>query len=440
MDIVLIVMLIVMAAALAGLLFMLLRLQREDARIRQEHVAAQTRAEGLDVRLQDEKKRVEHAETVAKTARDSETEALQKSAKLQAELQAERDASAEKIQLLRESRAEMERDFENLAQKILEKKGATFNETARKEIGALVTPLTGELKEFRDRAEKIHSERTNENASLLQNIANLQKDATRVAEDANNLTRALKGDKKALGDWGETTLERILEESGLQRGSEYEAQPAETGEDGRALRPDFKILLPEGRHLIVDSKASLVAYHDYVSAQTDAEREKALSDHVAAVRNHARTLADKHYQRVRGMNSPDFVFMFMPIEAAWMAVLLAADKLFDDSYDRKVILVARTTLLPTLKTVAQLWKFERQSENAQKVAELAGRMHSKFADLLGELAKIDRALGVARAAHRETVRKLEGHDNLMRQAERLVEMGANAKKKLPRPTTGDAEE
>ena len=440
MDIVLIVMLVLAVAAFAALLIVHLRLQREDARIRQECTAAQTRAEGLDMQLRDEKKRVERAETTAKNARDSETEALQKSAKLQAELQAERDASAEKIRLLRESRAEMERDFENLAQKILEKKGATFNETARKEIGALVTPLTGELKEFRDRAEKIHHERTSENASLLENIANLQKDATRVAEDANNLTRALKGDKKALGDWGETTLERILEESGLQRGSEYEAQPAETGEDGKALRPDFKILLPEGRHLIVDSKASLVAYHDYVSAQTDAEREKALSDHVAAVRNHARTLAEKHYQRVRGMNSPDFVFMFMPIEAAWMAALLAADKLFDDSYDRKVILVARTTLLPTLKTVAQLWKFERQSENAQKVAELAGRMHAKFAALVEEMGKIDHALLQAREVHRRAMTKLEGRGNLLSQAKRLEEMGVGEKGKIPeRILEGDGE-
>lgn len=399
---------------------------------REESAAAKTRARELETQLQQEKQRANTAEQRRDAVQNAEAEARREASRLQAELQAERDSAAEKIKLLRQARDELSNHFEALAQQVLERKTDAFDKSAREKLDGVVKPLADDLEKFRARAEEIHTARSKESAALRENITALQRDAGQLAEDANNLTRALKGDKKALGDWGETTLERILEESGLRRGSEYQAQPATLGADGKPQRPDFKILLPEGRHLIVDSKASLVAYHAYVSAKTDAERERALSEHVIAVRNHARALSEKHYQRGRGTNSPDFVFMFMPIEAAWMAALLTAERLFDDSYNRKVILVARTTLLPALKTVAQLWKFERQNENAREIADLAGRMHDKFADLLGELGKIDRHLESARTAHREAVRKLEGRDNLMRQAERLTDMGANAKKKLPR--------
>ena len=421
-----------------------LRAEKERAdnadQMREESVAAKTRADGLESQLREQKQRADTAEEESRNVRESEFKAREDAARLRSELKAERDSAAEKVELLQKARAEMTREFENLAQGILEKKGEKFDEAARKGLAGIVQPLAADLERFRARAEEIHTVRSKESAALRENIAALQEGAGKIAEDANNLTRALKGDKKALGDWGETTLERILEESGLRRGSEYEAQPATVGADGKPRRPDFKILLPEGRHLIVDSKASLVAYHAYVSAKTDAEREKALAEHVAAVRNHARTLAEKHYQRGHGLNSPDFVFMFMPIEAAWMAALLTAERLFDDSYDRHVILVARTTLLPTLKTVAQLWKFERQSENAREVANLAGRMHDKFAALLGEMGKIGAELKSAQKAHDDAMVKLQGQGNLLSQARRLKEMGANAKKDLPRLEGGEGGE
>ena len=423
-------------ALMVGVLFLLVRIKREDARLRDDAAKSRTRAEGLESRLRDEKTRAERAEESVRESRAAETTARENAARLEARLQAEK----EKIQALQRAREEMTREFESLAQKVLERKGEAFDKSARREIGALVNPLTQELQQFRSRAEKINTERAGESARLLAQISNLQKDAVRVAEDANNLTRALRGDKKTLGDWGETTLERLLEESGLRQGVEYEMQKGLLGEEGESLRPDCRILLPEGRHLIVDSKASLVAYHAHISAETDEERERALAAHVAAVRAHARGLSEKHYQRGRGVNSPDFVLMFMPIEAAWMAALQAPGGVFDDSYDRKVVIVSRTTLLPTLKTVAQLWKLERQAENVREVSDLAGRMHDKFADLLLELGKIERALESARLAHRDVVRKLEGRDNLLRQAERLVEMGANTKKKLPRLTAGEGEE
>ena len=423
-------------AIMVGVLFLLVRIKREDARIRDDAAKLRARAEDLESRLQGETARAERAEGEIRESRAAETAARENAAGLEARLQAEKD----KIQALQGARDEMTREFEGLAQKVLAQKGEEFDKNARKEIGALVNPLEKELREFRSRAEKINTERAGESARLLAQISNLQKDAVRVAEDANNLTRALRGDKKTLGDWGETTLERLLEESGLRRGAEYEMQRGILGEEGESLRPDCVVRLPEGRHLIVDSKASLSAYHAHVSAETEEERERTLAAHVAAVRAHARGLSEKHYQRGRGVNSPDFVLMFMPIEAAWMAALQASGELFDDSYNRKVVIVSRTTLLPTLKTVAQLWKLERQAESVREVSVLAGRMHDKFADLLSELGKVERALDLARQAHGEVVRKLEGRDNLLRQAKRLEEMGASTKKKLPRLTAGEGEE
>ena len=237
--------------------------------------------------------------------------------------------------------------------------------------------------------------------------------------------------------------------TGTSDGSEYEAsarmKPTRT--EKPCSIPTFKIHVPSGpegerKHLIVDSKANLSAYHDYVRAVTDEERKSALDAHVSAVRRHARDLSKKYYQRGRGLNSPDFVFMFMPIEAAWVAALAADERLFAEAYKDRVVLVARTTLLPTLKTVAQLWQLQRQTENVREIAKLAGRMRDKFANLLGELKNIDEALGKAKNAYQGVVQKLEGRDNLIRQAERLEEMGmgGNAKKKLPRLTAGDAEE
>ena len=418
--------------------------RESESQARREAAVEKSRAEQLESQLQDEQRRAENRAADIESAMESLRRANADAQARVAELQTARDLDAEsareKIALLQKAREEMREQFENLAQQILEKKGAAFDAAAREKMAGLVRPLADDLEKFRARAEEIHNARSRESAALRENIAELQKNAGQIAADANNLTSALKGDKKALGDWGEVTLERLLEDSGLRRGDEYEAQAATVGEDGKPQRPDFKIILPEGRHLIVDSKASLVAYHDYVSAQGDAERQRALSAHVAAVRNHAKALGEKHYQRGRGVNSPDFVLMFMPIEAAWMTALLNDDRLFDDAYERRVILVSRTTLLPTLKTVAQLWKFERQTREAREAFELAGRMLNKFAALLDEMRKIDEALLRARNVHQDAMRKLEGRDNLLGQAQRLAEMGANPKRKLPERLTGDGGE
>ena len=331
-------MLVLMAAALAGLLFMLMRLQREDSRIRQEYAAAQTRAEGLDAQLQDEKKRVEHAEAIAKTARDSETEALQKSAKLQAELQAERDAGAEKIQLLRESRAEMERDFENLAQKILEKKGATFNETARqgnRRAGHPPDQRIGRIPPYR--AEKIHTERTSESTDLsFGTISPISKRTrTRVAEDANNLTRALKGDKKALGVTGAKPLWSAFwknPDSSAEANTRL-SPPKSSARTEKRQHPDFKILLQEGAasHCGLQGVAGRLSRLCFRANRRRA-RKSAVRPCRRRPQSRAGSLAEKHYQRVRGMNSPDFVFMFMPIEAAWIVPCCwRRTELFDDS-------------------------------------------------------------------------------------------------------------
>ncbi len=346
-------------------------------------------------------------------------------AKLKTELDSVRTRAAEEKTFVEQARKSMRDEFQNLAQRILEDKGKKFSEDSAK----LLSPLRDNLEQFRKRVDDVHAIDVRERASLKTEIKNLQNNAAQMSEDTNNLVRALKGDSKTQGDWGEITLAVLLEKAGLREGEEYQTQPSVRDDQGNWLRPDVVINLPDKKHLIVDSKVSLRDYSDSVAADDEDVRQAALKRHVQAVRNHVTSLSGKHYARVQKLNAPDFVFMFMPIEPAFFAALSQDQQLFSDAYDKNIILCAPTTLMATLRTVERIWQLERQNRNAEEIARRGGLMYDKFHGFVEDMADIKTALGKATGAYDAAFAKLKtGSGNLIGQAQKLHDLGVNAKK------------
>ena len=352
-------------------------------------------------------------------------------AELETNLQNAEKTAAEKILLLKEVRESMGAEFKNLSQNILEEKGKKFGE----ESGNLLNPLREELEKFRNRADEIRTEDAKDRSALKQQIESLQSNAAEYGKSADNLARALKGDSKTQGGWGEIMLANLLEKSGLREGEEYETQKSVRGEDGNILRPDVVVNLPDGKHLIIDSKVSLRAFCDAAESESPDEEKAALVRHADAVKTHVAGLSGKHYARAKGVNAPDFVFMFMEIEPAFFAALKESPNLFSDAYDKKIILCAPTTLMATLRTVERIWKLERQNRNAEEIAKRGGALFDKFSGFIDNMDAIDTALVNARKSYDSARGQLEtGHGNLIGQANKLYDLGANTKKnRLPEP-------
>lgn len=348
-------------------------------------------------------------------------------------LQKEREKTAEQLQLL-------DVRFKQLSQEILEEKARRFTEQNRENIEQILKPLREKLGDFERQVKETYDKETRDRVALFQQIRSLQDLNQKVAEDARNLAVALKGEAKTQGAWGELILERIFEMSGLMRGREYETQFSATTEDGNRRRPDAVVHLPDGRDVVIDAKVSLTAYARAVSAASDAEREMALAEHVASVRNHIRGLSVKDYQNLPGLRSLDFVLMFVPSEAAYIEAIRAAPELYDEALSRNLALVAPSTLLPTLRTIENLWKMDRQSRNAQQIAAEAGKLYDQFVLFEHSLSEIGSRLAQAQEAYDAARRRLaEGRGNLIGRAEKLRELGARPAKSLPAALTGGSE-
>ncbi|MBX6421096.1 MAG: DNA recombination protein RmuC [Nevskia sp.] len=345
-------------------------------------------------------------------------------------LQKEREKAAEQLQLL-------DARFKQLSQEILEEKSRRFTEQNRENIEQILKPLREKLGDFEKQVKEAYDKETRDRVALFQQIRSLQDLNQKVAEDARNLAVALKGEAKAQGAWGELILERVFEMSGLVRGREYETQFSTTTEDGNRRRPDAVVRLPDGRDVVIDAKVSLTAYARAVAAASDAERERALAEHVASVRNHIRGLSGKEYQGLPGLNSLDFVLMFVPSEAAYIEAIRAAPELYDEALSRNLALVSPTTLLPTLRTIENLWNMDRQHRNAQQIAAEAGKLYDQFVLFEQSLSEIGSRLTQAQAAYDTARRRLvEGRGNLIGRAEKLRELGARSAKSLPAALTG----
>ncbi|GAT63301.1 DNA recombination protein RmuC [Paludibacter jiangxiensis] len=338
---------------------------------------------------------------------------------------------------LAELQKKLQTEFENIANRILKERSNEFVQHNEKNIGEILNPLREKIASFEKKVEEAYDKELRDKVSLREEVKKLTELNTRVSEEANNLTRALKGDVKKQGNWGEIILERVLERSGLTKGQEYEREEVVEGADMSVQRPDVILHLPDNKHIIVDSKVSLVAYERLMAAETDEQRALFQKEHIASLRSHVKLLSEKNYQNAHNLNTPDFVLMFVPIEASFSIAVQADNELFSYAWEKKIVIVSPTTLLATLRTISSIWKQENQSRNAQEIARLSGTLYDKLAGFVTDLGKIKDSIDKAGNSYDEAMKKLQnGNGNIFRTAERIKELGAKSNKQLPEDLIG----
>ncbi|MDP3517410.1 MAG: DNA recombination protein RmuC [Pseudohongiella sp.] len=344
----------------------------------------------------------------------------------------------DKFQTLQTAREELKQQFRALASDILDEKTVRLAENNRVGLGNLLQPLHEKISSFEKKVEETYSREARERFSLEKELRNLQTLNARLSEDALNLTRALKGDNKAQGNWGEFILSSILDASGLTEGREYETQRTllasqpHAADDGRMIRsqPDVLIYLPDNRQVIVDSKVSLTAYERYCSSDVEEERQVFLQQHVLSLKSHIKQLSEKRYQNLPQLNSLDFVLLFVPIEPAFSLALQKDPGLFNSAFEHQIVLVGPSTLLATLRTIQNIWRYENQSRNAQDIANKAGAMYDKFVNFAEDMDELGKKIDTTRRSYDAAMNKLQlGRGNLISRAETLRELGARASKK-----------
>ena len=367
-------------------------------------------------------------------------------AALDTTLDLERAQSGVKLALLNEARDTLSNQFKALANEIMEEKTRRFTEQNKENLGALLSPLNERIQAFSKQVQETYDKDSKERLTLEHELKNLKELNTRLNQDAVALTNALTGSSnKAQGSWGEMILERVLETSGLQKDREYRVQVSDVveGEQGfKRYQPDVIIDLPEGKQLVVDSKVSLNAYVRYTAAQDDATRERELKAHIAALYTHIKTLSEKRYQDLYRLNTLDFVFMFVPVEPAYLLAVQHDMGLFNEAFERRIMIVGPSTLLATLRTVASIWRYEYQNLNAQEIARQSGAMYDKFVGFVDSLEKLGKQLDTVQDSWQDAMKKLkDGRGNLIGSAERLRKLGIKSNKQLaPHLLTGADEE
>ena len=352
------------------------------------------------------------------------------------EMLAEKESLLEKLENERKQLTKIQEkftaEFENLANKILKQNTQDFNTASTKNIGELLTPLKERLQNFEKKVGDTYEKGLKDQSDLKAELKKLHDLSLRLDQDARNLTNALKADTKKQGNWGEIILERVLERSGLIKNQEYFVQQTARNEEGEMLRPDVVIKLPDEKHIIIDSKVSLTAYTQYVSEDDEQKRDMALKMHLTSVKKHVKELSAKSYESLRDFNSPDFVLMFMPIEPAFALAVQTDPELFNYAWKERVVIVSPTTLLATLRTVASIWKYEKQNQNAMEIAERGGKLYDKFESFVKDLELVGTNIQRAGKSYDDAHKKLtSGSGNLIRQVEQLKKMGVSTKKSLP---------
>jgi DNA recombination protein RmuC len=384
-------------------------------------------------------KQFQNKETELRQLQQLYIETRTKNVELQTRMNEQMKNAAEKLALLQDAEVRLNTQFENLAGKIFDERSKQFTEHNKTSLDHIVTPLREQLGEFKQRIETVYDNENKDRISLREEIISLRRDTAQMNQEALNLTRALKGDKKNQGNWGEMILETVLEKSGLRKGIEYETQGAFRDEDNKLFKPDVIVRLPEDKDVIIDSKVSLSAYERHCSTEDDHERIAALKQHTEAVRTHIKGLSTKDYTGLKGLRSLDFVLLFMPIEAAFIAAFQADERLFTDAFEHKIIVVTPTTLLATLRTIENIWRYERQNENARAIADKAGIIYDKIRGFVEDLDKLGKQLSTVHTIYDGVMNKLtQGHGNLIRQASSFVDLGVKVKKTLSKSITEQA--
>lgn len=371
-------------------------------------------------------------EQQADSWRSSEGQARATLAALQAQVEQERIAAQEKITLLNDARNQLTLEFQNLANRIFAEKSESFRQNNATMLDQTLLPLKQQLGEFRQRVDEIYDKDSKERLSLQHELLNLKQLNQQMTQEALNLTRALKGESKTQGNWGEVILEKVLEDSGLRKGHEYEVQVKLQDDDGRRRYPDVVVRLPDNKDIVVDAKVSLTAYERYCSSDDENDRKDALKQHIASLRSHVLNLSIKDYEKLPGIRTLDFVFIFVPIEAAFMLAVEHDQSLFRDAFDKNIIFVSPTTLLATLRTVNSIWRYERQNRNAELIASRAGSLHDQFVLVLESLDDLGKLIHKTQSTYDKARERLSsGRGNVMNQIEQLRVLGAKTKKRLP---------
>ena len=349
-----------------------------------------------------------------------------------AELDYAKKQMAEKALELEQIQKRLTVEFENVAHRILKEHSTEFTSLNQKNIGEILTPLRDKIATFEKKVEESYEKSLRDQIDLKTELKKLQDLNHKISNDAQNLTNALKGDVKKQGNWGEVILERVLERSGLTAGREFDREVVDENSDGKQIRPDVIIHLPDKKHLIVDSKVSLVAYERLVNEPSDELRIQHLADHLKSLRSHIKMLSDKHYPTAKNLNSPDFVLLFLPIESSFSIAIQEDQELFNYAWDNKVVIVSPSTLLATLRTIASIWKQENQTKNALEIASLGASLYDKFVNFVQDLEKVGKGIETAQTNYSNALNKLHtGKGNLVRTSEKLKDLGIKTQKTLP---------
>ena len=340
---------------------------------------------------------------------------------------------------LKEQKSEVEqlqekftKEFENLANKILEEKSSKFTIQNKENLDQILKPLSEKIKEFEKKVEDVYVSDSKERAGLIQQIKTLHDLNQQMSKDATNLTNALKGQTKTQGNWGEFILESILEKSGLEKNREYFVQESLTAENGKRLQPDVLVKLPENKTIVIDSKVSLIAYEKFNSSEDENEKNTAIREHILSIRNHLKGLSSKSYQNLYQIQSLDFVLMFLPIEPAFGLAVQNDIGLFNDAFEKNIVIVSPSTLLATLRTIASIWRQENQNKNAIEIARQSGALYDKFVGFVEDLIAVGNKIDSSKESYANAMKKLhEGSGNLVSRVERIKKLGAKTTKALP---------
>jgi DNA recombination protein RmuC len=358
---------------------------------------------------------------------------------LQSRYEQEQHATKEKLELLKKAKEEFSREFENLSNKIFEQKNREFTNLSKEQLELFLRPFREQVANFQKSAKEQFEVELKERHYLKNELQRLEALNQQLANEALNLTKALKGENKAQGNWGELVLERILENSGLRKGVEYEVQASRKSEDGKSYRPDVIVHMPDGRDVVIDSKVSLVAYERFVNAEDEEEKARYLKEHLRSISAHIKELSSKKYEQLEGVNTLDFVLMFIPVEGAFLLALSEDNTFFTKAFENNILVVSPSTLLVTLRTIEHIWRTQHQQEHAKKIAKEAEAMLEKLILFVDEMKNVGYQLQKTQESYDKAMNRLSsGRGNVIKRAKNIVELGIKTKKELPLESSEDS--
>ena len=421
---------------LAVLLLLLHKLKQSHNQHQQSKEEQQQDRESMAAMRQELKQKTEQAEQDRHTIQQLREQNIQQQtalAKLKNEYEQAQKHNAEKLALLEDAKIKLAHEFKELANQIFEEKQQKMTQSSKETLDNIIKPMQKDISEFKARMEQVHKEDIEARSALSQHLQHLQELNQQMSQDALNLAQALKGNSKVQGNWGEMILEKLLESSGLREGYEFKREQSLINDEGKRQRPDVIIYMPNNKQVIIDAKVSLTDYERAVSCQDDATKSQFVRAHVKSIQQHINALAGKRYDHLEGVHSPDYVLMFMPIEAAYLMAIEADSSIFEEAFERRIAVVTPSTLYATLKLIEQLWRYERQTENVAKLTKQAGSLHDKFVGFLQSFEDIQKHISKAQDSYDKALGQLKnGRGNLMNQAKTLADLSGKAKKEIPK--------